>query len=188
MHPRGEQHAHVDVEEESEDVGANCSLCIGRGIEDLGELLDEEENEEIAGKGLRFDVVDGEVVLVGIFLFLAVLRDGNEGGVEVSGITNAAEEERVGRMIPSGEFRGVELRLCRVVAEIVVLNSFGAPVITVVSYPIRIPLLPKGVVVLTASADTWAFPASSPKSPPRASAHDKTQRRPPPSPAAPHPS
>lgn len=128
IHPRGEQCAHVDIEKESEDVGARRLLRIRRGgIGDLRELLDEDENEEIAGQRLRFDVVDREVVPIGILLLPAILGNGNEGGVEIPGIADAAEKERVRGAAPRRELRGVEQRLRRVVAEIVVLGGLGVP-------------------------------------------------------------
>lgn len=89
--------------------------------------MDEEEYEEIAGKRLRLDIIDCEMILVCVLFFFAVLGDGNEGGIEVPGVANTAKEEGEASTIISGEFGGVELGLCRVMAKIVVFGGFGAP-------------------------------------------------------------
>lgn len=152
-------------------------------------MVDEEEYEEIAGKCLRLDVIGCEMILVGVLFFLAVLGDGNESGIKVPGVANTAKEEGVASTVIGGEFRGVELGLCRVMAKIVVFGGFGAPATDQLQKQLpyhQTPLKSKGI--LTNLADTSAFPASSPKSPPQALTHDKTQRLLPPFPIPWHPS
>jgi hypothetical protein len=81
---------------------------------------------------MRFDVIDGKMVIVGLrilllllLLLLFVIRNANQSGIEMTGVSDSTEEERVGGLIlrKPGRF---ELRKCRVMTEIVVLTDLSA--------------------------------------------------------------
>lgn len=87
--------------------------------------MDQEQDQKVSSKSVWFDIVDCEMVLISIFIFLPVLGDGDKRSIEVSSITDASKKERVCRVLLSREF-SVKLRSCTIMAEIIVFSGFGA--------------------------------------------------------------
>lgn len=83
---------------------------------------------------MRFDVIDCKMVFpTSNIVFGFVLGNCNKSSIKMTSIPNTAEEERVFRGLASWEVGGVELRLCRVMTDIVVLGNVGAAAITCIS-------------------------------------------------------